>query len=326
MTPRLLAPCLALVLTVLACADARAMGGTWKATLKEDSSGRIQFMLDTDDDGNMGMGIQLEEFYGLTMDQIRSATPMAAHFEMRREAGTIAYDGVFRDGVGAGKFGFTPNRDYAKGLRQLGVEFAPEEVEDRHLFSLAMFDVSTEFIAAMRKIGYREDLQTYVQFRIFKVDPAFVRAMDAVGFENLTAQKLIETRIHNVTPDYISQMRASGNDLTLDEYIQSRIFAVTPEFAREMDRAGYPDLDHDTLVQFKIHGVSAQFVKEIKSLGYAKVPADELVAMRIHGVTPEFIRRVDRAGYHKVPVEKLIQMRIFNIDPEMVEALDEGRR
>lgn len=310
-----LAVLLMFVSSVAAAGDLR---GTWGADAEDD---RIQFSLNARKNGNMGMGIPLSDFTGLTWAQIRSATRTPVHFTMQREAGTIVFDGTFRDEQGAGDFVFTPSADYPGKLKALGLRFE-EDSDERELLTMTLFDVSTPFIRSMQEIGYKVPLQKYVEFRIFKVDPAYVKAMGDVGFRRLSADKLVETKIHDVSPEYIREMRAKGNDLPLDDYIQSRIFQITPEFAAEMEKLGYRNLEHDQLVQFKIHGVSAAYVGELRKLGYTHVPAEDLVAMRIHGVTPEFIRRVEAAGYHKVPVEKLVQMRIFDIDPEMVEALD----
>ena len=324
MIRRLSVSAIALSVTLVgAAASHAAVEGTWNVSIQ--SSEYMQLQLRTDDHGNTGTRFKLESFTGLTMEQVKSATRVPVSFEMRRDAGAIAFEGTFRNGRGAGDFTFTPSADYAKRLRALGVESNwKKSEEDRELFQLAAFDVSTDFIRSMQSIGYDESLEMYVQFRIFGVDPAYVRAMNGVGFRNLSAEKLVETRIHSATPEYIKEMRAAGKDLSLDEYIQSRIFQVSPEFADEMKRVGYPNLDHDTLVQFKIHGVTPEYIATMKQLGYTRIPADQLVAMRIHGVTPEFVRKVEDAGYHKVPIEKLIQMRIFDIDPKMVRALDEG--
>jgi hypothetical protein len=325
MIRRLFIACITLGIAFAEAASAHAgvVEGTWNVSIR--SSEHMQLQLKTDDDGNTGSNFKLESFTGLTMEQVQSATRVPVRFEMRRDAGTIVFDGTFRNGRGAGDFTFTPNREFAKELRALGVESDwKKSEEDRELYQLAVFDVSTGFIRSMQAIGYKEPLEMLVQFRIFDVNPSYVKAMDGVGFRHLPAEKLVETRIHGATPEYIKEMRAKGNDLSLDEYIQSRIFQVTPEFADEMKHAGYPNLDHDTLVQFKIHGVTPEFIADMKKLGYTRIAAEDLVAMRIHGVTPEFIRRVEDAGYHKVPVEKLIQMRIFDIDPKMVKALDEA--
>ena len=308
-------------------AASRGLVGSWTAGVPEDRADRMYLSLHMGSHEHSSSTFDRSQFTGLTSAQVNSATRVQVEFELRREAGTIAFEGLFRDGRGAGEFTFVPNRELPRMLRSLGVEFTSKRgSEDEELFTLAMFDVSTDFIRSLQAVGYTVPLEQYEQFRIFDVNPKYVREMAATGFDHLSAEKLVETRIHGASPEYIREMRAAGNDLSLDEYIQSRIFQITPEFAAEMGRAGYTNLDHDMLVQFRIHGVTPAFVREIRQLGYSRVPAEDLVAMRIHGVTPEFIRRVEAAGYRKVPVEKLVQMRIFNIEPEMVKALDQGDR
>lgn len=323
----LVALCVLIGTTFAGSSESRGLTGSWTASAFDDRPERLQFSMRTGPDGNMGMTFDRSEFTGLTAAQVRSTSQAPVRFELQREAGTVAFEGTFRDGHGAGQFTFVPNRDYPKMLDWIGVAFeAKKGNEDRELLTLTLFDVSTAFIRSMQMVGYKVPLEKYTAFRIFDVDPEYVREMSALGFGKLSADKLVETRIHNVSPEYVERMRAAGEDLTLDEYIQSRIFEVTPEFADEMRRIGYSGLDRETLVQFRIHGVSAEFVEQLRALGYSRVPADQLVAMRIHGVTPEFIRRVEAAGYRKVPVDKLVQMRIFDIDPEMVEALDRDGR
>ena len=99
----------------------------------------------------------------------------------------MSYEGVFKDGQGAGTFTFAANPEYPKALKRLGVEFEePEEERDRELFALAIFDVSTEYIRSMRAIGYDVPLEKYMTFRIFQVDPAYVKEMGSLGFKNLS--------------------------------------------------------------------------------------------------------------------------------------------
>lgn len=325
MTRSILALALLLAAPIASEARSREVRGTWNAYVSEKKPGRLQLSINLDGNGNIGAGFERSAFAGLTSEQIASPTRVPVEFAMRREAGTIAFEGTFRDGRGAGDIRFEPDREFPRRLRALGLELEEgRRGEEHELFNLALWDVSIDFIRSMRDIGYRVPLEKYVAFRIFQVDPDYVREMAGVGFKNLSADKLVETRIHGATPEYIREMRASGDDLTLDEYIQSRIFQVTPEFGAEMRRLGY-DVDREVLTQFRIHSVTADFIREIRKLGYSEVTAQQLVAMRIHGVTPEFIRRVAKAGYHKVPVEKLVEMRIFDIKPEMVKALDDQR-
>lgn len=308
-------------------AQAGQLSGDWNAYVSEKHPDRFQFSMRQGTSHNSGSQFARADFVGLTNTQVESATRVEVQFELRREAGRFEFEGTFKNGHGAGLYTFTPNRDFARQLRSIGMKFPAGDLDDdEQLYYLAIFDVSTEFIRSMRKIGYDESLDMYQQFRIFGVDPEYVRAMAAIGYKDLQASKLVETKIHGATPEYIREMRAAGEDLSLDEYIQSRIFRVTPEFAAEMSRAGYANVDRDMLVQFRIHGVTPEFVAELRTLGYSRLPASKLVEMRIHGVTPEFIRRVEKAGYRKVPIDKLVQMRIFDIEPEMVRALDEGQK
>jgi hypothetical protein len=319
--------CVLLAAAAVTTARSAAVTGDWMASVSERNSQRFEMSLryGEHEHSNSGNLFDRAAFTGLSSEQVGSASRVPVQFELQREAGTFAFDGTFKNNHGAGEFTFSANPDFAAKLRALGVTFAPKHGdEDEELFTLAMFDVSSEFIRSMQKIGYSVSLDMVQQFRIFGVDPGYVSEMSAVGFSKLSAEKLVETRIHGATPAYIRDMRAAGNNLTLDGYIESRIFQVSPEFAAEMEKAGYAKLDHDMLVQFRIHGVTTKFVRELRALGYKSVPAEKLVEMRIHGVTPEFIRRVAAAGYSNVPIDKLVQMRIFDIQPEMVRALDDG--
>jgi hypothetical protein len=326
MMRRILAIGLLAAMPVVAPAATRPLTGSWTASLDEDRANRLQFSMRTSRHGNNGTGYWIDAFTGLTAEQVGSHSAVDVRFEMRREAGTVTYEGSFRNGLGAGTFTFDANEDYAKALDRMGLELAAKDGDTQHqLFTLAIYDVSTSFIRSMRQIGYDVPMEKYIAFRIFSVDPAYVRDMAALGFDHLSADKLVETRIHGATPDYIRDMRHQGENLPLDKYIESRIFQITPQFASEMSRAGYPDLDRDVLLQFKIHGVTTDFINDLKQLGYTRIPAQKLVEMRIHGVTPEFIRRVEAAGYKHVPIEKMVQMRIFDIQPEMIRALDDSK-
>ena len=318
--------CLVLATTAAAPAQGRGLDGSWMISISEKHPEQLSLDLRTSRSDHEGSQFDRSDFAGLTRAEIESPTQVPVLFELRREAGSIAFEGTFRQGNGAGEFEFTANEDFPNALHALGVTFDPKNGErERELLNLTLFDVSTEFIKSMQKIGYDVSLEKFVEFRIFDVNPGYVREMASLGFDRLSADKLVETRIHGATPDYIRSMRAAGENLTLDKYIESRIFQVTPEFSQEMSQAGYPGLDRDRLVEFRIHGVTSEFIEQIRKLGYSHVPAEQLVAMRIHGVTPEFIKSVEAAGYHRVPIDKLVQMRIFDIDPRMVRALDDAK-
>ncbi|HVE71728.1 MAG TPA: hypothetical protein VNI54_10195 [Thermoanaerobaculia bacterium] len=319
---------LTLVVSLFAATAALALDGAWTASIDEKHPDRVYLNLTQGKFNNMGSTFALSGLSGLTSAQIHAATMTPVHFAMRREAGTVDFEGTFRNGKGAGQFTFAADRTYIDKIKSLGLAF---DLEKRHrrkertneddLFALALHDVSTAFIKSMMAEGYRVSLEKYLAMRIFNITPEYIREMRSLGFKDIDDDELVASKIHKVTPQFVREMRAAGWDLSLDEYQGAAIHGATPKFAEEMRRLGYGNLSHDDLVSFRIHRVTAEFIEELRKLGYAKVSADDLVAMRIHRVTPEFIRELATAGYENVPPQKLVEMRIHKIDAQYLKKM-----
>jgi len=287
----------AFTLVLAAAAHAESLRGMWTAsTWSVKDIERIQLNM-TREHSNWGQDFKIAAFEGLSRAQMTSASDVPVKFALRRDAGTISFDGSFRDGEGAGHFTFTPNDSYLGTLRSMNVALDDEKDRDRtegeELFRLAMFDVSLDFIRQMHNLGYEVGVHDLVRFRIHGVSPEMVRELHTLGLDHVSAEELVRMRIHGATPEFIRQMADSG----------------------------YRNLTVESLVRFRIHGVTPEFVREIAALGYRDVAGEDLVRMRIHGVTPEFIRDVESAGYKNVPVEKLVQMRIHGIDGKYLKAM-----
>ena len=301
--------------------------GSWTASRDEKRPDRIYFNINLRPMHNMGMTMLTRSFTGLTDAQIDAPAMTPVQFEKRAEAGTLAFEGTFRNGKGAGHFTFSPNPRFIETVRGMGIDVERRKNhrkswdQDEQLFSLAVHGVSTEFIRTMIAEGYRVSLEEYLEMRIFDITPEYIREMRSLGFKDISNKELVSSKIHRVTPDFVREMRAAGWDLSLEDLQSSAIHGATPKFAAEMRKLGYGNLDHDDLVSFRIHRVTAEFIQELRKLGYDKVSADDLVAMRIHRVTPEFIKELEAAGYVNVPVKKLVSMRIHGIDPAMIKKL-----
>ena len=298
--------CAALLLAATAHAE---VAGRWTARQLRDGD-RLHLEL-ARGRGTLGQTMPVAAFSGLTAGQVAGGGPAA--FALRREAGTVTFRGSFRDGRGSGDFAFVPNPAYLDTLRELGVAVGTggrhgETVEDR-LLSLAVLDVSTDFVAAMQRAGYDESLDDYIAMRIFGVTPALVAEYAELGMR-LSADELVAGQIHGVSPSYVARMRELDPRVGHDELVASRIHGATPEFIARMGELGYGDLDLDDYVAFRIHGVSPAFVEELAEVGYADVDADDLLAFRIHGVDAELIRELAGEGYRDLTPEDLVDLRI----------------
>ncbi|HEV7485157.1 MAG TPA: hypothetical protein VGQ65_05705 [Thermoanaerobaculia bacterium] len=303
------------LLFFLAAFTARAASphGAWHLSQRED--GRMQIEMISDHNQN-SHPIERSAFTGLTAAQIDANADTPVDFRMIREAGTMHFTGTFQHGDGVGRFTFEPNPAYAATLRSLGV--AASDLDDEHLFTLAVHDVSSSFIKEMQSLGYRDDLDQYVAFRIHGATPEFVREINALGYKPDSGD-LIAFRIHGATPSFIRDIRALGYQPDAGDLVAFRIHGVSPEFIKGMKELGVRDLGDDNLVALRIHGASVNYVRDLRDLGYPSLSADDLVSMCIHGVSASYIRDLKNAGYARIPVEKLVEMKIHGIDAEFVK-------
>ena len=165
-----------LALFISIAASAFALDGTWTANLESD---RDHLHLNiTTDRSNLGTSMSIASFGTLTPSQINAAAATPVTFELRRDAGTIAFEGTFRDGKGAGRFTFTPDRTYFDKVRTLGIE--PSRTGDERLFVLALHDVSTTYIKAMQDAGYKTTLEKYLAMRVLGITPEYAREMESL--------------------------------------------------------------------------------------------------------------------------------------------------
>lgn len=292
---RILIAAAAFLLAVTASAD--VVRGSWTA-VPDDKTGTFHFNL-TRARSHSGQTMALSAFSGLTESQVRGTGQTPVEFELRREAGVIAFEGTFKQGYGAGQFSFAPNRTYEAALRSLGVTGDAKKrgdgtLGDEDLLHLATQDVSVSFIRSMRAEGYDVTLDKYMAMRIFKVTPELVRELRALGFESLSADDLVASQIHGATPQYVRELHGLGMKLgSMDDFVAFRIHRVTPAFIRELEALGYRNVDPDDLVAMRIHGVSPEFIRDLATAGYENIPPRKLVAMKIHKVDPEFARKMN---------------------------------
>ena len=262
--------------------------GEWTANAKAEKPDKIQlnFEIRTEKGGHNqhGTGFAYSDLRGLSPDQTQNGK---VSFSLAREAGTIECEGAFVNGRGSGTFRFTPNYQFAEGMKSRGFDFAKSgkngdmDVEKR-LFTATMLNVTTAFADDLR----------------------------SANFPNLTVDDLFKASIFKITPQFMSEMKATGfPNLGMEELVKARIFKVEPDYVRQVNDMGFPNLDFESLVKFRIFKVEPEFLNALKAEGLANLSSEDVVKFRIFKIDPAFIREA-RAAEPNITVEELVQMKI----------------
>jgi beta-lactamase regulating signal transducer with metallopeptidase domain len=123
---------------------------------------------------------------------------------------------------------------------------------------------------------------------------SFIEEMVEATHEDLDVEQLVALKIHNVTPEFIEEVRNLDINADVEEIITMKIHDVQPEFLKEMRSIGFKP-DADQLIAMKVHDLSADYVKGMRSLGL-DIDTDQMIAMKVHNVTPEYVKGLGSLG------------------------------
>jgi beta-lactamase regulating signal transducer with metallopeptidase domain len=295
--------------------EARFGAGTWEIRPSE-TQGTVHLRL-VELNSSSGSDVPVDRLEGLTSAQLAGAGG-PVQFRLRRDAGTFTFEGVVRNGVGAGTFSFTPDQNFPAELakRGFGRPTAGEQ------YQMARHDVGYAFLDELNKQGYaKPEISELVRAGQHGVHVTYLRDMGAAGYRLGSLEPLIELRDHGVTPAYVRELADQGyKGLSADDLRRARDHGVTPEYVRGMRDAGYGSLPMEQLVNARDHGVSTQFVRELGDAGHSKLPLEELIRVRDHGVSPEYVRDMRQLGYG-LPIGDLVRARDHGVDVEFVRGM-----
>lgn len=242
------------------CAHAADLrSGMWSGRL--DGTDRLQLQLDSErHENHMSFNLPIASLKGLTKSQIESASS-DVRFEMTEEAGTLAFDGHFRNGIGAGEYRFTPNAAFVREMESLGIHDFRDD--DLLVFTVEHFHAGT--VRGLQSLGYTLTRQQAVEAAIFKITPETVREYASAGFPKLRFQDLVQFRIGKVDAVYINGLRHEGyTSLTAHQIGELAILQVTPEFVHKLAAAGHKNLTAQQLINYRI---AANVIAEQSSEG-----------------------------------------------------------
>ena len=175
------------------------------------------------------------------------------------------------------------------------------------------FAADPAFVSALQQMGYdAPDDDQLFSMLMMDISREFAREIRDAGLR-ASIRDLLQLRMHGITLDYIREARQAGyQNFTAEDYVQLRIHGVETAFLRDLKAAGY-DLRAADIVQLRIHGVDSGYLRDLKSYGL-KPDASDLAQMRMHGVTPEYLKGLKDAGYEDLQVEEIDQLRNHGVE------------
>ncbi len=256
-----------------------------------------------------------------------SSIPMEkdADFFIKRAAGTLKLHGSFTGDFGDGTFNFEEDASFRSYLATQGMEI----LKDEHMFHLFLNNVNKDYVAYLKKQGFKADGKDLVELSIHGINREriddFVEIFKKLDYKGYKVRDLIQFEIHDVEPEYVNEMRAQGlTDLTVNEVVQAKIHDVEPEFIKAVMDYGFKDIDLNEIIQFAIHDVDVDYIREMKNLGFRKLSHNEIVQSAIHDVDAGYIREIHNAGFADMKMSELVQFAIHDVDADYIREIHDA--
>ncbi|SRR5581483_2890174 len=306
--------------TVSGAAQSADVSGTWTA---EIHSGQVFLQTrsspppdwnrsgDWRGDWSMGHTMPIEEISGLANDERLTAASLK--FELRREAGTLLFEGAFRDGRGAGLFTFAPRAEFTNEMKRLGYT---DDLPAWRRYQMAMQDVGPRYITALKSEGFDKlPLDEITRARNHGITLDYIKGMKAEGYKAATLEELVRTRDHGVTPAYVQEMRKAGFATdAIDELVRAKDHGVNAAYVAELAKSGYKGLPLSDVVRARDHGVNADYLADMKAIAKDATLA-QIIRMRDHGVTPGFVNHARARGFTTTDPDELVRLKDRGLRP-----------
>ncbi|WP_428329154.1 M56 family metallopeptidase [Mucilaginibacter sp.] len=295
--------------------------GDWFATIKAD---KVDIEFKSSDDNNehnwsSSSTFPLSDFPSLPKDQ-------KGEFSLKREAGTVVFNGKFDGDEGYGHYKFTPDKDFAAFLSKEGIT----DLRDRDQFSFFMIDIKKDYVAMLKRNGFNGLTRNQlISMAALKVDEPYIQMWKKNGFNDLTPNQLVSGKALHIDGAYVSDIRKAGyTDLTFNQLISFKAQHITGDYINGIKKAKLKD-DYGSesnklpsaneLSSFKAMDIDSAYVQSFAAIGYKNIPYRELTTMKSMGITPDFVKGFKSIGYNDLTMRNLVTFKSLNVTPEFIK-------
>jgi hypothetical protein len=304
--------------------------GTWFATIKGERV-RIEFRSD-DDDHNWSNNdnFLVSEFSALPKDQ-------KGEFTLKREAGTMVFNGKFEGNEGYGHYKFTANKEFSDYLNKEGIA---NDNDENDQFAFFTINVTKEYVTMLQANGFGHISKgELIAMAALKVDAAFIKSWKANAFD-LSSNELVSAKALGINNEYVSSIRKAGYPhISFNQLTSFKAMGITPEYIKGLHKANLDDgrekdKDKDSgredketrlpsaeeVTSFKAMHVDSSYVAGLKRAGYTNIPMNELTSMKAVGVTPEYIKGLADIGYKDISANQIVSLKSLGVTAEYVKS------
>jgi BlaR1 peptidase M56 len=293
--------------------------GAWFATIKNDKV-HIEFKSD-DDDHNWSSSstFMLSEFSALPRDK-------KGEFTLKREAGTVLFNGKFEGDEGYGHYKFTEDKSFNDFLNQQGIT----EIEEGDSFAFFTLNVKKDYVLMLQKNGYKDiSKNNLISMAALKVDEPYIRMWKENGYADLSPNELVSGKALHIDNAYVSEIRKAGyKDLTFNQLISFKAQHITGAYINGLRKAKLKNGESNSednlpsaneLSSYKAMNIDSNYVHSIAAAGYRNVPYNQLTTMKALNITPQFIKSFKDLGYNNLSVNQLTTLKSLSITPAFIK-------
>jgi hypothetical protein len=148
----------------------------------------------------------------------------------------------------------------------------------------------------------------------FTPDAAFVKRMEAMGFDDQTPERLQGYAMLDVTTAWVKEMKDAGvTEMTAQKLMGLKALKLDVAYVKAMAAAGYPELRANKLTSMKAVGVSPEKVQAIRAMGYSPTQ-EELIQMSVFKIDAPFVERMKARGFQHLTIAQLVKIKVFKVD------------
>lgn len=173
-----------------------------------------------------------------------------------------------------------------------------------------------DYISQMQALfGSKLKVEELVELKNMDVTPAFIQAIRAAGYPNVTPQQIVTVRAVGLTPESIAQLRSAFGPLSLRGLTTLASLHVDAAYRDRMTAAGLHDLTPERLVELKGLEITPDYIAKANALGFGTLSVEQLVELKSLDIDAVYLQKVRAHGFDHPTLRQVLQLKASGVIP-----------